>query len=104
MAEVKQYSFSHKELVEALVKHLNVHEGYWGITYEFGIKAINIGPSEEQVLPTAMIPILKAGIQRVDKETTLSIDAAKVNPPPRPKVTAKKKGLMSSKKKGLMSS
>jgi len=40
----------------------------------------NIGETEAEVRPTAIIPILEIGLQRSEKETNISVDAAKVNP------------------------
>jgi hypothetical protein len=80
MAEVNQYIFPYKEVVEALIKKQNLHEGIWRIYVEFGIAGANAGPSEDQLLPTAIVPINKLGLARVQKEDVLSVDAAKVNP------------------------
>lgn len=82
MAEVNQYIFSYKELVEALIKKQGLHDGIWRIYVEFGIAGANAGPSEEQILPTAIVPINKIGLARVPKEDVLSVDAARVNPVP----------------------
>ncbi|MBI3015408.1 MAG: hypothetical protein HYY65_10185 [Candidatus Tectomicrobia bacterium] len=91
MAEVKQYVFSHKEVVEALVKKQGIHEGIWGLYVEFGIAAANVGPSEDQISPAAIVPIVKLGIQRFDQENNLSVDASKVNPSPRKSTPPKSK-------------
>jgi hypothetical protein len=83
MAEVKTYVFDYKEVAEALVKKQNIHEGLWGIYMEFGIGAGNIpaGPSEQVLLPAAIVPVVKIGIQRFDAPSSLTVDAAEVNPP-----------------------
>ena len=44
MAEVKTYLFDYKEVAEALIKKLGIHEGLWGIYLEFGLVATNIHP------------------------------------------------------------
>jgi hypothetical protein len=82
MAEIDIYKYKHNEVVEALIKHEGIHEGFWGIVIEFGIQGANIGssPESEDLMPAAIVPVLKIGIQRVDKITSLSVDAAKVNP------------------------
>ena len=82
MAEPSQFIFSHKEVAQALVKHQGIHEGVWGLYIEFGIQAANAGPTDDQLLPTAIVPVQKIGLQRFVKENNLSIDAAKVNPRP----------------------
>lgn len=80
MPETSQYIFSFKEIVTALVKAQGLHEGIWGLFVNFGLNAQNIGPNENELRPAAMIPILSLGLQKFEKETNLSVDAAKVNP------------------------
>jgi hypothetical protein len=87
MAEVKTYLFDYKEVAEALVKKQDIHEGLWGIYMEFGIGAANIpsDPSQQTFLPAAIVPVVKIGIQRFDVPSSLTVDAAEVNPrPPEP--------------------
>jgi hypothetical protein len=88
MPETKQIGFDFKEIVTALLKAQDIHEGIWGLFVNFGLGATNAGPNENELRPTAMIPILQMGIQRFEKENNLSVDAAKVNPklsPPKSK-------------------
>ena len=85
MAEVKQYVFSYKEVVEALIKQQGIHEGLWGIFTRFGIQGANIAgpdPTGEPLLPVAVVPVLEVGIQRAeaDKSVPGVCDAAVVNP------------------------
>ena len=90
MAEPIQIAFTHKEVVEALLKRQGIHEGLWGICVRFGIKGANVGASDSDLMPAAIVPVLQIGLQKVQKETNLSVDAAKVNPSP-PKQAALKK-------------
>ena len=80
MAEPTQYKFSLKEVVEALVKKQGLHEGIWGLLIEFGFGAANTGPSKDDLFPTALVPVMKLGLQERKEEDNLSVDAAKVNP------------------------
>ncbi len=80
MPEATQIVFKHKELVEILLKSQKIHEGIWGLFMRFGLSAQNLGPSESELLPTAVIPVLEIGLQRFEKETNISVDAAKANP------------------------
>jgi hypothetical protein len=80
MAEASQISFSYKEVAEALVKKQGLHEGIWGVFVKFGLQATNIGPNESDLKPAAILGILEIGLQKLEKETNLSVDAAKVNP------------------------
>jgi len=83
MAEVSMYSFTHQEVAAALVKQQGIHEGIWGIYIEFGFGAGNIGqaPNDTNLVPAAIIPITKIGIQRFPEPNNLTVDAEKVNPP-----------------------
>jgi len=88
MAEDLLIGFTHKEVAEALVLRHGIHEGVWGIFVEFGIGAINFGPNSEDLLPAAVVPVLKIGLQRFPELNALSVDAAQVNPPARATVKA----------------
>ena len=80
MPEATQIVFKHKELAELLVKAQGIHTGIWGLFIRFGIGASNIGPSDAELQPAAIVPVLEIGLQKFEKETNLSVDAAKVNP------------------------
>lgn len=80
MVEANQVIYTYKELATLLVKDQGLHSGYWGVYVKFGIQALNVGRSPADLLPAAIIPITEVGLQKFDKETNLSIDAAKVNP------------------------
>jgi hypothetical protein len=72
--------FTYQELAEILIKHQDIHEGLWGIYVEFGIGATNIGQAPDELLPAAVVPIVKLGLQRFTEPNNLTADAAKVNP------------------------
>jgi hypothetical protein len=74
--------FEFKELATLMIKEKNIHEGYWGVYLEFGIQGANVGPSPVDWLPCALVPVLKFGLQKFEQESSLSVDAAKVNPKP----------------------
>ena len=80
MAEATQYVFSFKELAEMLVKKQDLQEGLWGVYVKFGINAGNISFGGSDHFPTAMVPILEIGIQKQDEPSSLTVDAAVVNP------------------------
>jgi hypothetical protein len=80
MAEISKYSFSYREVVEALVKHQGLSEGIWSLDINFGIQATNFGANETDLKPTAIIPVLAIGLTKQVKETNLTVDASKVNP------------------------
>ncbi len=80
MAEATQLKFSHKEIVEALVKDQGIHQGIWGLHVNFGMQATNVGTDENSLNPSAVVAIISIGLQKFEKETSISLDAAKVNP------------------------
>ena len=82
MPETPIVAFTYKEVAEALVKFNNLHEGHWGIYVEFGIGGANISqdPGGQNMMPAAIIPINKIGIQRFPQPNSLTVDAAVVNP------------------------
>jgi hypothetical protein len=80
MDEQKQITLSFQEIVTAIVRAQDIHEGLWGIYVEFGIAALNLGPDSTDLKPTAIVPIVKFGIQTFPEENNLTVDAAVVNP------------------------
>src|SRR5262252_9446056 len=82
MAETSQVIFSHKEVVEALIRQQGIHEGIWGLWIKFGIQGANIGLGSPGLVPAAIVPVLEIGLQKFDEVNNLSVDAAEVNPTP----------------------
>jgi hypothetical protein len=80
MPEANLFTFDHKELAEILVKHQNLHEGIWSIYFEFSLAGANVGESQNNVLPSAIVSLRKIGINRVSEITNLAVDATVVNP------------------------
>jgi hypothetical protein len=82
MPDVETYSFSHKELLEILIKASNIHEGEWMLQIVFSFTAGNFGSTEENMLPGAVSVVNHVGITRPkpDSPKSLVLDAAKVNP------------------------
>jgi hypothetical protein len=81
MAEAQNYTFGYREIAEALVKKLDIHEGLWGIYIEFALGAgmVPFGPSNN-IAPAAIIPVQKIGIQRFEEPNALTVNAAEINP------------------------
>jgi hypothetical protein len=102
MPDVKTYTFDHTELAEILVRKLDIHEGFWGLYFEFGFIAANVpgpGPDNKSLMPAAINMVNKVGIQRFDASNNLTVDAAQVNPAVgRRRLTLK--DLANAKKKG----
>jgi len=85
MADADKYTFAYKEIAEALVKQQGIHEGLRGIYVEFAIAAANVGsaPESNDVVPAAIVPVQKMGLQRFPEANNLTVDAAEVNPAPK---------------------
>ena len=85
MPDVDQYSFTHKETAEALVKKAGLHTGKWQLVVTFGWGAANISPEQGLGVPTAFVGVMKLGLGKAKGDTPedLVVDAAVVNPAPR---------------------
>jgi hypothetical protein len=84
MPETPQIVFSYQELAEVLVKQQDLHEGFWGLYFEFDIAATFVSNQEgDATVPAAVVPVQRIGIRRFDEEIgNLTVDAAVVNPAP----------------------
>ncbi len=81
MPEMNQITFSHREIVEMLIKNQNIHDGHWGIIVEFGLGAGQFpAPPQGKPVPGAIVTIVKIGIQRSEQPTSETVNAAEVNP------------------------
>lgn len=80
MLNTNRYELEYREIAELLIKKLDIHEGVWCVTASIGFQAALLGPSPSESIPGAIIKVQKLGLQRVEKETNTSVDAAKVNP------------------------
>lgn len=80
MAEPGQYIFSYKEVVEALLQKEGIREGIWQLFVRFNLGAANVGQSETEVAPAAIVTIAQLGLLKAEKESTLAVDAATLNP------------------------
>lgn len=82
MPEVNQYIFKYQEILEALVKKADLHEGRWQLILTFGIAGANMGPTPADMVPGAAIAVTGIGLQKANQDSpeALVIDAAKVNP------------------------
>lgn len=81
--------FTYKELAEALVRQSQLHEGFWGIFVNFGLQATNVESSNGELTPSAVVGLLKIGIQRFEKPNNLTVDAKEVNPATKKRIKQK---------------
>lgn len=79
MATAKQYSFTFKEIAALLVKDAGVKEGHWGVSVKFGLQGTNVGMTEDDLRPAAIVAMLELGLQQFDTPNGLTVDAAVVN-------------------------
>lgn len=84
MPEIESYTFTHRELLELMVKASDVHEGEWMLQVNFGFSAGNIGPNDESVIPGGIVGIQQLGITKAKEGApkALVVNAAEVNPKP----------------------
>jgi hypothetical protein len=84
MASDQPILLSLKEVAALIVKDRDLHEGHWGLLVKFGIGATNVkSPETDETAPAAIVPIVSLGIRRFDSPSSMTVDAAKVNPSPR---------------------
>lgn len=65
-----------KEVGRALVQHFGLTEGLWDVTIEFKLAAAAIGPTPDDVLPSAIASVSQIGLSRVDKAGPSTVDAS----------------------------
>ena len=85
MGEPQIINFTYKELAIVLIKHQQIHEGFWNVYVQPGLIPgnIKIGPAVDDLVPGVIVPLMKIGLQKQDKPSPLTVDAAEVNPPPK---------------------
>ena len=86
MPNTYRYVFNHKQLLEALVKEAGIHTGKWTLRVNFGCIPNNFGPSADKISPGLAIALINVGLipAAADHPESMVIDAAIVNPTPRP--------------------
>jgi hypothetical protein len=80
MAEERKITYAHAELAALMIKDKGLHEGLWHLQVQFGLSAVNAGPSDQEMNPTAVVPVLSIGLVSVTAPGPLVFDAALVNP------------------------
>jgi hypothetical protein len=73
-------SFTHAQLVEAMLKARGINEGFWMLTVTFGFGASNVGENNDGLNPASFVPIMGFGIRKVaTKEDNLTVDASTIS-------------------------
>lgn len=98
--------YFYKDIVQALLMRDGIHEGLWQLQVNIGFGAINAksrddksSASSEEIRPAAVITINHLALTRVEKKSSLTFDAADLNPEKRDQLTSKKKPV--AKKKSI---
>lgn len=82
-------SLSLDELTAVLVRHFDIHEGFYDLAVQFRVGTGAFGPDQDQLLPGAAITVARVGLNEVPKLGPKSIDAAKINPKSRARAQKK---------------
>lgn len=69
-----------KEVTEVLVKHYGLHEGLYDLYLEYRLGFGNVGLSQDDLLPSAVVGIYKLGVTQVSAMGPMTVDVAKANP------------------------
>lgn len=83
MADPQAFTYKLKDLAEIMVKDQKLHEGFWGVYFEFALSAgmiQNPQGGDQNITPAAIVPVINVGIHRFEKPNSLTVDAAEVNP------------------------
>lgn len=82
MAEIGSYTFNYHDVITALIKQADLHEGRWQLSMTFGLAGANMGPDEASIVPGAAVAVTGIMLVRATTESppALTLDAAKVNP------------------------
>lgn len=73
---LERHMVSLKELGETLARKFELTEGLWDVTVEFKLAAANIGPNQDEVLPSAIASVSQVGLTRTEKQGPMTIDAS----------------------------
>ena len=74
-----EMSLTHRQVVTALIKELDIHQGIWQLSIEFVSRGVNVPMDDKSVNPGSLTIIKVIGLTKVDKESFIAVDAAKVN-------------------------
>lgn len=82
MPEIAQYNFSLAEVVEALIKKADLHEGLWQLQVNLNLGAGNFASDPNTALPGAIVTIGELGLIKGEPNAprNLVVDANLVNP------------------------
>jgi hypothetical protein len=80
MADVAEHSFTHKDVIRALLRQQNITEGFWQLTVRFGFAAANVGPNPDALNPAGIAQVESIGLRRVEQQAdNLTLNAANLD-------------------------
>lgn len=92
---LRGFFFSHQEIATDLIRKQGLHEGRWKLTLEVGFSGtslpVNTPDGSRELLPAGLVFIAAIGITPTDEENNLTVDAAEVNPAPKPRASSTKR-------------
>ena len=78
--EIIEFPLSLREVTEVLIRHYDLHEGFYELLVEFQVGTGVFGPTPQSTLPGATVGLSKLGLMKVQVMGGNTLDAAIVNP------------------------
>lgn len=80
-----QFTYTHKELIQLMLKDAGIHDGWWNLAVNFRLGAGAFGPTADDVVPSGFVGVEGVGIQRVELKEgepipPLTYNAKELNP------------------------
>lgn len=73
-----EYKISHKELAAILVREFGIDSGLWTVGVHFTMAGAIAGPSDDAMLPAAIVGVQSVGLTRAEAPGPLTFDAAEL--------------------------
>ena len=82
MTELKQFEYSNKELIAALLRDQGIHEGHWILAAQLAFTAMNIGQLADgsDASPAGVVAVTGIQITNIPEPLPFSVNAADANP------------------------
>ena len=75
----RTFTYAHRDLVALMLRDQGITSGLWHFQTYFGFAAINAGPPDGEMSPTAMVSVQSIGIKETEVAGPLVFDAAQIN-------------------------
>ncbi|MBI2716932.1 MAG: hypothetical protein HYX37_21165 [Rhizobiales bacterium] len=88
MAQSTQVLFSHRDLIELLIKNAGIHDGRWSLLLNLSVGTGHMAVPPDQTGPGVMVVVTSVGLQRLQDgidagKDAIVVDATEVNPEPK---------------------